>query len=127
VKEFGDGSGRLARLREGTRVLIEGPYGRLRLTSRARLRRRVTLVASGIGITPLRALLEELTFDPGEAVLIYRARDESELILRHELEELAAARGVRLGFILGPRGARGGAGGSDPPGTVHLVRPSGQA
>jgi predicted ferric reductase len=102
VKDFGDGSGRLAQLREGTRVLMEGPYGRL--TSRARLRRQVTLIASGIGITPLRALLEELTFEPGEAVLIYRARDESELILRNEIEELAATRGVRLGFILGPRG-----------------------
>jgi predicted ferric reductase len=102
VKEFGDGSARLADLREGTRVLVEGPYGRL--TGEARLRRRVTLIASGIGITPLRALLEELTYDPGEAVLIYRARDEADLILRREIEELAAARGVRLGFILGRRG-----------------------
>jgi predicted ferric reductase len=102
VKEFGDGSRRLAELRPGTRVLVEGPYGRL--TGQARRRRRVTLLASGIGITPLRALLEELAYDPGEAVLIFRARDSSELILREEVEALAAARGVRLGFILGPRG-----------------------
>lgn len=41
AKALGEGSARLAHLRPGTRVLVEGPYGRL--TSRARTRRRVML------------------------------------------------------------------------------------
>jgi hypothetical protein len=58
-----DGSGRLARLRPGTRVLIEGPYGAL--TGARRQRSQVLLAAAGVGITPLRALLDELATAPG--------------------------------------------------------------
>lgn len=101
VKELGDGSTRLARVRPGTRVLIEGPYGRLH--AGVRTRRRVTLLAGGIGVTPLRALLEELPYEPGEATLIYRARDTADLVLRDELNELADHRGARVFYVLGRR------------------------
>ena len=59
VRELGDHSSRLADLKPGTRVLMEGPYGAF--TAERRVRRRVTLLAAGIGITPVRALAEELT------------------------------------------------------------------
>jgi predicted ferric reductase len=97
----GDGSGRLAELRPGTRVMIEGPYGRL--TSAVRTRRKVTLLAGGIGITPLRALAEELDYDPGDVTLIYRAANGDEVIFREELEQLFAERGMRLFYVVGPR------------------------
>jgi predicted ferric reductase len=100
VKDLGDGSRRLAGLRPGTRVLVEGPYGAL--TTERRTRSRATLLAAGIGITPLRALLEEL---PSGSTLIYRARDEAYLVLRTELDALAAARGSRVAYLLGPRAA----------------------
>ncbi len=101
VKDFGDGSRALAALRLGTRVAIEGPYGRLH--AGIRTRRKVTLLAGGIGVTPLRALLEELPQDPGDVTLIYRARDQDDLVFQAELENLAAARGARLFYILGSR------------------------
>lgn len=53
VKALGDDSALLAELRRGTRVLLEGPYGRL--SARAATRRRVVLIGAGVGITPLRA------------------------------------------------------------------------
>jgi predicted ferric reductase len=96
-----DGTARLARLRPGTRVLVEGPYGRL--TTERRTRRQVTLMAAGVGITPLRALLDELDPAPGDVTVIFRATDESGLILRHELEVIGRDRGVRLLWVLGPR------------------------
>ena len=49
---------RLPRLRPGTRVAVEGPYGAF--TADARRGDRVLLVGAGVGITPIRALLEEL-------------------------------------------------------------------
>ncbi len=98
VKDLGDGSRSLADIRPGTKVLLEGPYGAL--TSDRRTRASTTLMAAGIGITPLRALLEEL---PPGATLLYRARDESELVLRAELDALAAARGHRVAYLLGRR------------------------
>jgi predicted ferric reductase len=101
VADLGDGSRALAAIRPGTRVLIEGPYGRLHRGVRER--RRVTLLAGGIGITPLRALLEELPGGPGELTLIYRSRSSSEVIFRAELDELAARRGARVVYALGPR------------------------
>jgi predicted ferric reductase len=101
VKELGDGSARARWLRPGTRALIEGPYGQL--TGAVRGRARITMLASGIGITPLRALLEELPYRPGEATLIYRARTPSDFAFRAELDALAAHRGVRVVYLPGPR------------------------
>lgn len=103
VKDLGDDSRRLAGLRPGTRVLVEGPYGALTAERRHHPAARTTLLAAGIGITPLRALLEEVP--PGGATLLYRARDEDHLALRAELDALAAERGHRVVYLLGPRAA----------------------
>ncbi|WP_202872428.1 ferric reductase-like transmembrane domain-containing protein [Kribbella soli] len=101
AKSAGDGSSRLARLRPGTRVAVEGPYGRL--TAERRVTDRVAMFACGIGITPLRALLEELDYRPGDAVLVYRAHSVADLVFRDELEQLAHRRGITLHYLLGPR------------------------
>ena len=101
VKDLGDGSSRLAELRPGAKVLIEGPYGRLH--AGVRTRQKVTLLASGIGITPMRALLEEIEHLAGELTLIYRASDESELVFRDEIDSIAARTGARVYYVLGRR------------------------
>ena len=101
AKDLGDGSGRLARLRPGTKVMVEGPYGRL--TGEHRVGTKVAMVACGIGITPMRALLEDLPYASGDAILIYRARSEPELVFRSELEKLAKRRGIVIHYLTGPR------------------------
>lgn len=101
VKDLGDGSGALASVRPGTRAVIEGPYGRL--TGEVRTRRRVTMVAAGIGVTPMRALLEELRFAQGEAVLLYRTSTDADVIFRAELDKLARRRGIRVVYLPGTR------------------------
>ena len=101
VAHLGDGSSALSRLRPGTRVMVEGPYGRLH--AGVRTRAKVLLMASGIGITPMRALLEDLEQQPGDVVLIYRARSDDDVILRDELVALAQARGARLFIATGSR------------------------
>ncbi|HET9022171.1 MAG TPA: ferric reductase-like transmembrane domain-containing protein [Ornithinibacter sp.] len=97
----GDGSARLATLRPGTRVLVEGPYGRLHGGVRAH--RKVLLMGSGIGITPLRALLEELDQAPGDVTVVHRVHDRRDAVLVEEIDRLAAARGARHLLIEGPR------------------------
>jgi predicted ferric reductase len=101
VKDLGDGSRELAGALPGTRVMIEGPFGRLH--DGVRTLRQVTLLASGIGVTPLRALLEEMPQGPGDITLIYRAHAERDLIFKHELEQLATTRGARVFYVLGQR------------------------
>jgi predicted ferric reductase len=101
VKDLGDGSRALATLRPGTPVMIEGPYGRMH--PGVRTRRKVTLMASGIGISPMRALLEELDHAPGELTLIYRAHAADDLPLKDEVDAIAARTGARIFYVLGPR------------------------
>jgi predicted ferric reductase len=98
---LGDGSARLATLRPGTRVLVEGPYGRLHAGVRGH--RKVLLMGSGIGITPMRALLEELDQAPGDVTVVHRVRSRQEAVLADELAALAAARGARYLLVEGPR------------------------
>ena len=108
VKELGDGSAALRHVRPGTRVLVEGPYGRL--SARARTRPKVALIGAGVGITPLRALAEELRLRPGDAVLLYRFSDRP----------LFAERARRAGPGAGAARSSGcpGAGGRRTPGSA---------
>ena len=99
VKDLGDGSRDVARLKPGTRVLVEGPYGRL--SARARTRRHVALVGAGVGITPLRSLAEGLAYAPGEAVLVHRYADQP--LFGRELAVLGAERGLRVIDLPGSR------------------------
>jgi predicted ferric reductase len=104
VKNSGDGSSRLARLAPGTRVLFEGPYGKL--TGESYGGEPVVLMACGIGITPLLSLLGDLPYRDGEATLIHRARTEADLVFRDELEWFETRRGVRVVALTGPRARR---------------------
>lgn len=96
VKALGDFTARLGRVRPGTRVIAEGPYGAF--TEDARRRRRVAFIAGGVGITPVRALLEEAQ---GDVAVVYRVAAQEDVIFRVELERLVAARGARLDYVVG--------------------------
>jgi predicted ferric reductase len=97
VKRAGDGSAALRHLKVGTRVFAEGPYGAF--TTLHRTRPDAVLIAGGVGVTPIRALLEELH---GHAVVIYRVATEQDAVLYDELRELALARGAELHLVTGP-------------------------
>ncbi|ARE79136.1 ferric reductase [Streptomyces sp. Sge12] len=103
VKGLGGHSRRIRRLRPGTRVLATGPFGAL--TAARRTRPKVLLIAGGVGITPMRALFETLPGGPGDITLLYRAGAEEHLVLRAELEAIAAERQAGLHYLLGPSGA----------------------
>ena len=102
VKALGDHTVGLAGVPVGTRVFVEGPYGVL--TGARRTRPKVTLIAGGIGIAPLRALLESLPANPGDLTLVYRASHPLDLVFRDELEQLARHRGARVLYVVGHRG-----------------------
>ncbi len=99
VKGVGSYTRELAALKPGTRVLAEGPYGRF--VARARHRERVTLIAGGIGLTPLRAILEELHGPPGQIALIHRIIGDGDRVLSDELETLARERGATIHYVVG--------------------------
>ncbi|MFF7633021.1 ferric reductase-like transmembrane domain-containing protein [Kitasatospora sp. NPDC008050] len=103
VKDLGDSSAALGRLRPGTRVWFEGPYGAFTEQRRDRAR-RVLLIAGGAGITPIRALYESLPGSGADVVLLYRVSRAQDLVLYRELEDIARRRGFGLHPLVGPRG-----------------------
>jgi predicted ferric reductase len=100
VKMSGEHSRSLLTLRPGTRVFAEGPYGGM--TKDRRRKRKVLLIAGGVGITPLRALFESLPGRPGDITLLYRARTEQDLVLRSEIEAIAHYRSSQVHYLMGP-------------------------
>ncbi|WP_408057855.1 ferredoxin reductase family protein [Streptomyces violaceus] len=97
AKRAGDGSAALRHLKVGTRVFAEGPYGAF--TTLHRTRPDALLIAGGVGVTPIRALLEELH---GHAVVIYRVATDQDAVLYGELRDLALAKGAELHLVTGP-------------------------
>ncbi|GAA2349238.1 ferredoxin reductase family protein [Dactylosporangium salmoneum] len=96
AKAVGRGTAGLRHLKAGTRVFIEGPYGAF--TPAHRTRPATLLIAGGVGVTPIRSLLEDLQ---GSIVVLYRARSEADAPLLAELRELAAAKGAELHLVTG--------------------------
>jgi predicted ferric reductase len=100
IKALGDHSRTIAQLKPGTRVLIEGPYGAF--THHAQSTGRVALIAAGVGITPLRAMLEDLPAYVDVAVIV-RASAPEDLVHRDEVATLVERRGGQAYAVVGPR------------------------
>ena len=101
VKALGDSSSKISSIPIGTRVIIEGPYG-IFTRDMARQFKHVTLIGGGVGITPLRAIIDEIP-DSTSIDVIYRARNEEDLVLKEELDLLANQRGIKVHYLVGSR------------------------
>ncbi|MEU8849768.1 ferredoxin reductase family protein [Streptomyces sp. NPDC048564] len=117
AKAAGSASAGLRDVPVGSRAFVEGPYGAF--TSLHRTRPGVLLIAGGVGITPVRAMLEEQT--TGDVVVLYRVRSEADAVLLDEVRHLVALRGGRLQLLTG----RTGEGGVPPfdPGSLYRLVP----
>jgi len=101
VRALGDASAELPGLRRGVRVSFEGPYGLF--TENARTSPRVVLIAAGIGVAPIRSLLETVSFAPGDATVILRSHLIGDTYLVDEVTDLCRVRGAQLRIIAGSR------------------------
>ena len=102
VKDLGDHSRSVAYLKRGTRVFVEGPYGAF--TAGRATRPHIVMVGGGVGITPIRALMDE--FKNGVQLdVIYRASKKEDLVLKDELDYLVANSGglIRVHYLVGSR------------------------
>ncbi|MEY3407377.1 MAG: hypothetical protein RL038_438, partial [Actinomycetota bacterium] len=100
VKSLGDFTSRLDQLEPGTKVKISGPYGIF--TASAAVSPNIVLVAGGIGITPIRALLDELSAEKN-ITLIWRSHSADDLPLESEIDELSEKLDVQIHKLIGPR------------------------
>ncbi|MFI5895137.1 ferric reductase-like transmembrane domain-containing protein [Actinoplanes sp. NPDC051513] len=102
AKGIGGTSAGLRALPIGTRVFAEGPYGAF--TSGQRVTDKTLLIAGGIGVTPIRALLEDDRL-PGDIVVLYRVHGQTEAVLLGEMQNLSSVRGAKLHLLKGRTGA----------------------
>jgi predicted ferric reductase len=101
IKALGDASSATIAVRPGTRVLLEGPYGAMTIERAGG--RRVVLLGAGVGLAPMRALLEACV--PAQApIVLARGHSDADLPLAAELASLARDRGGVLLPVTGPRG-----------------------
>jgi ferredoxin-NADP reductase len=100
VKALGDASTATLAVPPGTRVLLEGPYGGMAIDRAAA--RPVLLIGAGVGLAPMRALLEDCTARHAPIVLA-RASSAADLPLAGELDALARERGGSMIPVTGPR------------------------
>jgi len=100
VKARGEGTRQVLEVPVGSLVFAEGPYGAL--TTRCRRRPRVLMIAGGVGITPMRAMFEVIDLPGKDVTLVYRASSEQDLVLKHELDEIAERSGARVVYLVGP-------------------------
>ena len=96
----GDDATAFERIRRGSWVWVEGPYGRF--TSERAQARKVVLVAGGSGIAPLRAMLADFSPEQRPEVIL-RVSDRRSAWFVDELDALVGAKGGRLHVVSGPR------------------------
>jgi predicted ferric reductase len=87
IKSAGDFTNRIRELRPGTPALLEGPLGAFTAAER---REKYLMVAGGIGITPIRALVESLAEAGCDIVLLYSVKTANDLVFASELRALTA-------------------------------------
>jgi predicted ferric reductase len=117
AKAVGATSAGLRTLPVGSRVFVEGPYGAF--TGLQQRTGATLLVAGGIGVTPIRALLEESAW--GSAVVLYRVSTAADAVLLGELRELARLRGAVLHVLAGRTGGNPPVRPFDPANLAALV------
>jgi len=101
VKHLGDQSSSFQELlKPGTRLIAEGPYGVF--TAKQRYTNAVTAFAAGIGVTPIRAMMDDLPKSVN-ITFIYRVSDGEHAPLRQELDAFAERKGWEVVYLEGPR------------------------
>ena len=100
VQGVGDFTRAIRNVKVGTAVAVEGPYGAF--TVHAQRRRSVLLIAGGVGVTALRALLEDLPAK-SRPIVVLRASSDDELFLADEVEELVRQRKGVTHRLIGSR------------------------
>jgi predicted ferric reductase len=83
IRHVGDYTREVANLQPGTHVLVSGPYGRF--TRAVATTNKRLYVAGGVGITPLRSMIEEAVKTKTDSVLLYANRTPDDVVFAKEL------------------------------------------
>ena len=102
IKSRGESSDAMTKIRVGTKVAIEGPYGVC--TPEIIGNEPVLMVAGGVGIGPIVSLAENLS-SHHKPIIVYRAHSQKEMVHVEEIDALMKKLGGQLFTVIGPRAA----------------------
>jgi len=86
VKALGDFTAKMKDIPANTKVLIDGPHGIF--TASSARKKKLLLVAGGIGITPLRSIAEDALRAGKEVALVFSAKTKNDFAFMAEFSEL---------------------------------------
>jgi predicted ferric reductase len=84
IKGSGDFTNTIHTIAPGTHVMLDGPFGIF--TEKTSHRDKYLFIAGGIGITPIRSMIEGLNKKGIDMILLYGNRAEKDIAFRKELE-----------------------------------------
>jgi predicted ferric reductase len=89
IKESGDFTSTIGRIKPGDSVAVHGPFGRFSHVFHPDVDDLV-FVAGGIGITPLMSMLRYMRDrrDPRRVLLVYANRSAADIVFKKELEQI---------------------------------------
>ena len=99
IKNLGDFTSAIPKVRVGQRVYIDGPYGAFTIGNPADIH---VLVAGGVGITPMMSMIRTLA-DRGDTrpvILLYGGKEWDSLIFREELEAIKTRLKLSVIYVL---------------------------
>jgi predicted ferric reductase len=97
VKNVGDFTAEVSQIKKGTPVLIDGPLGTF--TMEQSTNDKFLFIAGGVGITPIRALIEEIGSHGKNMILLY-SNKTTDIIFKQELDSLSEEYGFALHYIV---------------------------
>ncbi len=98
VKEVGDFTRKVSEIPIGTQIIIDGPYGIF--TEWVNVSSKVLFIAGGIGITPIRSLMEQMMTTQKDTVLLYANRTEKDIVFHSEFMRLVQKYSAKIIHIL---------------------------
>ncbi len=94
AKKLGDFTNELPKIKVGTQVLIDGPHGVY--TEKLITKDKLLFIAGGIGITPIRSILESLGTRHRDKILLYSNKTPAETVLADELAQLSEQNSFKI-------------------------------
>ncbi|HJW13909.1 MAG TPA: ferredoxin reductase family protein, partial [Thermoanaerobaculia bacterium] len=100
IKESGDFTAGIGRVRPGDRATVHGPFGRFSHTLH-REEKDLVFVAGGVGITPFMSMLRHMRdrFEAPRVLLVYASRSAEDVLFAEELEAMEAGGRPRLRVV----------------------------
>lgn len=94
IKASGDFTKKVDQLKIGTKVIIDGPLGAF--TANQSKTNKLLLISGGIGITPIRSLIEEQTKNNKDIILLYANKTQKDIAFKQELANFSINKIVNI-------------------------------